>query len=1032
MSPIPSSLVENIKAKNVVLFLGSGFAYNAVHPEGHKPPLGNDLAKMISKEFLNDGFSSDPLTFVSEMAISEHSLFKVQSFIASIFDKFSPNESHILYTTFAWKAIFTTNYDLIVERAYQKNTKPLQDFSKVYRNTPEYQIFASNNTVPYYKLHGCISNVNDPEVPLILTTDQYINHKKNRDRLFSKLLELAMDYSILFIGYSNQDPNIRAILKEIESLYDGRPRSFMVSPSFKDEEIRFWEAKKITAIKLGHEEFIKELNSKITENEKILSAVKEEHERVIYNRFVVNVKDAKPTSGLLHFLDNESEYVHSSISATDTNPEAFYKGFFHNWDPIIKNLDIERNEKDRMLSHLILEDKYQQEGKPYFFILKGHAGSGKSVLLKRIAWEASVDFNKLCLFIVPNSIIRHEPIFELYNYVKERIYLFIDNAADNEQAILSLIERAYKDKIPLTVIATERTNIWNEETKLKSYVTEDFSISYLTEKEIDNLILKLEKYDSLGFLQNKTKAERKQELSEKAGRVLLVALYEATGGKTFEEIIYDEYEQIKSEQAKFLYVTVAILHRLGSEARAGLISRVHGINFNEFKSKLYKPLEFIVFDEKNYYINDYVYKTRHQYIAEIIFETVLKTEQDRYDAYIKVLTYLDIDYQSDLNAFLSMTNARKLNAIFKDPIRINNLYKLAEQKSPDDSKLFQQKAIYEMVSRGGNLNLAEKYLKEAHEISPNNVSISHSLAEVSYRRAESAKTVLEKNQYLTHAKKLCEDILKKSKEEPYAYHTLLKISLIKLRELLNEGDLLAIETKIKEIEKLVSSARQLFPDKEFILEIESKFNQLIENEPKAIELLEKAFNINKASPYIALRYAKFLQSKEQVKEALEALKQTLEINPNDKDVTFRYAYLTNLLYPDNEHDILHYYRRSFTMGDTRYEAQFWYARALYIFNQIPKAKELFDSLASARIGIDEKREPRGVVTKDDKNVVFFGTIVRKEQHYLIVRRDMFSDTIFINRFSVNLDWDKVKLSDRIRFNLAFNFIGPIGVNINKE
>jgi hypothetical protein len=1029
MTKIPNSLIENVKAKNIVLFLGSGFAYSALHPLNSKPPLGNELSKMLSENFLGGSYNSEPLNFVSEMAISENSLFKVQSFIADVFEPFSPSDNQFLYTTFPWKAIFTTNYDLILEKAYQKNKTPLQELSKVFRNTPEYQIFKSPKAVPYYKLHGCISYINDVDVPLILTTDQYINHKKNRERLFSKLFELAMDYSILFIGYSNQDQNIRTILKEIESLHDGRPRSYMVSPNFRDDEIRFWESKKITALKMGHEDFIKQLDNEISENEKVLSGFKVEQDKVIYNKFVVNVKDLNPTSSLLNFLDNESQYVHNSIAATDTNPEAFYKGLFHNWDPIIKNLDIERNEKDRILTQIILDEKYQNPEKPYFFLLKGHAGSGKSVLLKRIAWEASVDFNKLSLFINPNSLLRYNPIFELYNYVKERIYIYIDNAAENEHAILTLIEKAYKEKVPITVVGSERTNIWNEDIKLKSYVTEDFSITYLTPKEIDNLIVKLEQHNSLGFLENKTKEERKLELSEKAGRVLLVALYEATGGKTFEEIIFDEYEQIKSEQAKFLYLTVAILHRLGSEARAGLISRVHGINFHEFKTKLYKPLEYIVFDEKNHFINDYVYKTRHQYIAEIIFETVLTNEQDRYDAYVNILTYLDIDYQSDLHAFFAMTNAKKLNTIFRDPIRINNLYNLAEKKSIDDPKLLQQKAIYQMISRGGNLNLAERYLSKAHELTPNDTTISHSLAEVSYKRAELANNLLERNQYLNHAKKLCEEILKKNKEEPYSYHTLLKISLIKLREVLHDGDFMAIESKIKDIEKLVSAARQLFPEKEFILEIESKFNQIIENEPKAIELLEKAFNVNKASPYIALRYAKFLQSKDELQEALSALKQTLDINPNDKDVNFRYAYLTNLLTPDNQSDILHYYRRSFTMGDTRYDSQFWYARALYIFNDIPKAKEIFDYLTSARVGIDEKREPRGVITVKNKSVEFSGTIIRKEQHFLIVKRDKIGDTIFINRFNVYKSWDNINISTVVYFNLAFNFMGPIAINV---
>lgn len=1026
MSKIDHNLVENIKSKNVVLFLGSGFAYNAKHSEGQKPPLGQELSNMISKEFLNSQYDGDPLTLVSEMAISSDNLFNVQQFIAKTFSGFKPNDSHNKFTTFPWKAIFTTNYDLILEQAYANNKNAIQILSPVFRNTPEQQIFKSTNSVPYYKLHGCISYINDTTLPLILSTDQYITHKENRDRLFSKLYELAMDYPILFIGYSNQDPNIRTILKEIEVLKDAKPRSYMVKPNFRTEEVSFWESKKIKPIDMGHEEFINLLDAEITDLEKKLSYFIPELERPIYSKFQISTNDLVPSQSLIDLLDNEIDYVHSSIPSKDTTAQAFYKGVFQNWDPIIKNLDVQRNEKDRILTQLILEDKYQDDQKTYFFVIKGHAGSGKSVLLKRLAWDASIEFNKFCIFVNNNVPLRSEPIIELYNYVKERIYLFINNAQDNEKGLVSLIERASKEKIPLTVISNVRTNIWNEDLLIKNYVTDEFSISYLSPKEIDSLIEKLEKHNSLGFLESKTKEERKKELSDKAGRVLLVALYEATGGKTFEEIILDEYNQIKDEQARALYLTVAILHRLGSEARAGLISRVHGINFNEFKERLYRPLEFIVFDEKNHFINDYVYKTRHPYIAEIIFETVLETEQDRYDEYVRILTFLDIDYRSDLNAFLGMTNARKLLEIFKDPIKIRNLFDIASLNNENEPKLIQQRAIFEMNSNGGSLVKAEELLKDAHDLVPGDPLISHSLAEASLKKAEASTNKLEKSQCLLQAKKLCEGILKRSKDQPYTYHTLLKIALIKLKDDLKDNDEPAINSRIKDIEKLLNSVKQLYPDKEFILEIEAKFNEIIDDEPRAIQLLQQAYNLNKASPYISLRYSKILERKGDLGLALAVLKQTIELTPNDRDVNYTYARYLSVLEPNNENDILHYYRRAFTLGDTRYEAQFWYARALYIFNKIDSAKSIFESLSFARIGPEKKREIRGIITmaKDVKEI-FKGVIIRKEQHFAIVRRDLYGDTIFVNRMISKEEWNKIKLQGTISFNLGFNYKGAI-------
>ena len=1028
MKDVPPLLIENIAKKNIVLFIGSGFLHNALHPEKGKAPLGNELANLLSDKFLSGNYNGSPLAFVADLSISESDLFTVQSYINEIFEKFEPNDSHILFSSFPWKAIFTTNYDLILEKSYQRNSNTVQNLSVVYKNTPEQQIFNNINTVPYYKLHGCIMHINDENLPLILSTEQYIDHKLNRDRLFSKLHELSLDYSVLFIGYSNQDINIRTILQELGKLKDARPRSYIVRPHIDEAEARYWEGRKITSIKLGYDQFIQQVSNSISENNRKLSVFRPEVGKPIFKKFQLDIKESKPTESLISFIENEAEYVHSAIASQDTTPKAFYMGYFENWDPIIKNLDVDRREKDKILTQLILEDKYQRDMKSFFFLIKGYAGSGKSVLLKRVAWEAAIEFDKFCVFIKRNTSLRFEPLIELYNYVKDRIYVFIDNALENEKGIIKLIEKAERNKIPISIIATERTNLWNEESELKNFTDEEFRVSYLSLQEIDNLISKLEKHNTLGYLETKTADERRYELQERAGRVLLVALHEATEGKPFEEIIFNEYNQLRTEQAKSLYITVSVLHRLGSEARAGLINRVHGINFHEFKAKLFDPLEFVVFSEKNYIIGDFVYKTRHPHIAEIIFETVLKNEQDRYDEYLRILSFLDPDFKSDYKAFKAMTNARQLISIFKDPRNIRNLFNVAEEHNFNSPMLLQQKAIFEMISKDGNLSTAETFLRDANHLAPNDPLISHSFAELYLKRAEVSTNNIEKSKFLTSANELCYKIIKKHTNRVYPYHTLLKVGLMKLSDVLEKNDPTSIESKIKEIEKLLSLTKQKFTDENFLLEIEARFNKIINNEPKAFELLKKAHNLNKATPFIALRYAKTLENNGQLPEALAVLKETLNLNPNDRDVNFKYAHLLSKINPSNDKDILHYYRRSFTKGDTRYEAQFWYARALYIFNEIEDARQIFEHLSYARVPPGKKNTPHGRVKSDGNLVLYKGTIDRKEANFAFVTRDILGDDIFLYRYSEKKDWDIFTVGAKVSFNLAFNFKGSIALN----
>jgi len=530
-------------------------------------------------------------------------------------------------------------------------------------------------------------------------------------------------------------------------------------------------------------------------------------------------------------------------------------------------------------------------------------------------------------------------------------------------------------------------------------------------------------------LKNKTKEERKKELAEKTGRVLLVALYEATGGKPFEEIIFDEYESLRTDELRAIYLTVAVFHRLNTKVRAGLISRIHGISFNDFQKELFKPLEFIVFAEKDYSINDYVYSTRHPYIAQLIFEIVLKDQQERYDEYIRILNNVDIDYTSDWSAFLDIINARNLNEIFSDPIRINNIYDLAMDINPDDPKLIQQRGIFQMVSKSGNLYLSEKLLKEAKELDPEDVKIIHSLAELALRRGEESQIKIEKYQYLETSRSLCHDIIKKDKTHSFSYHTLLKIDLLNFKEAIKDGSNERMEKHIKGFERTMNEAKQLFPTETFILEIEARFNELLNDKPIAIEILKNAFEINKATPFIAIRYAKILSNNEKLTEAIEALRSTLELNPSEKNVNYLLAKLLEKEDPENFEEISHYYRRAFTKGDTRYDAQFWYARSLYLKGDREEAFEFFEKLGNSRISPKIKRDVNGIIRDKFGEIrIYKGSIETMESQFAFVKLDKIGEHIFMYRDPKIRDWIDFRINSRLEFNMAFNYKGPIIIN----
>jgi Tfp pilus assembly protein PilF len=816
----------------------------------------------------------------------------------------------------------------------------------------------------------------------------------------------------------------------LEQEKEGKPRYYMVGPYIKNAEEAFWEGRKVSSIKLSFKEFLETIDKSISKQNRVLSKAIPITEFPIHSQFVVNINDVRPSASLQSFMQNDIDYVHSALTSPNSSPKEFYKGYFNNWDPIIRSLDVQRRATDSILSEIFLEDIYSGDDKgPLFILIQGYAGSGKSVVLKRLAWDAAVEFQKFCIFYRPNTSIRYENISELYNFVKRRIFIFVDNALSKDEEVKKLLDRSVKDKLPITLVASERTNVWNQENNtLKNYLDYSYKIEYLNDKEIDELLDLLTKHNSLNFLEGKPREEQKLLLGPKAGRVLLVALYEATHGKPFRDIVKDEYDRIQPDAAKSLYLTVSLLHMLGSAARAGLISRVHGISFHRFTEEFFKPLEFIVFDKKDYKINDYVYLTRHPYIAQMVFETVLTDEQSRFDEFMRILAYLDIDFDNDRSAFIYLTNAKRLLEHFPNRILIYNIYKKALEISPNNPKLLQQMAIMEIETK--NVLKAEQHIYEANELMKGaDPIILHTFAEIEFRKAESSKNALEKNGFLDKAMRLCDKLLKDFGPSPFPFHTILKSLNAKLELALISSDSPTIERIIKDIERRLRDAKQAFALHEFILEVEASFNQIVNNTPEALTLLIKAHEVNRSSPFIATRLSNIYESNGDIDKALSVLNETLNNIPGDKDINYNYAMLLMKKNPENYKDLLYYLKKSFTEGDNRYQAQFWYARTLFLSNQIDESKSLFKRLSQLNIDPQIKNTPVGIIETGGKATLFSGRIRMLELSYGFLKRDLYGDDIFISKHESYDNWHKLKFNDPVTFNVGFNYKGAVGVNV---
>jgi len=1013
---LPHTLVQDIRDGNVVLVLGAGASMEAKDDSGRHPPSGGQLARLIASEFLGEGYDKHQLNEIAELAISEKSLPAVQDFIVKQLEGIPPSDAHQILSTFRWRGIATTNYDDLVEQAYRNNQSAAQTLVPFRENDERIdEKMRQTNAVAYLKLHGCISQPHRDDLPFILTTDQYIEHRSNRSRLFDRLKEWATECTLLFVGYTLKDSTIRTLLLDISSSVASRSRFYIVLPSFTDPEKRYWESRRISALEGTSSSLCTAIDSAVTDVFRGMRPSTPTGTLAISERF------ARPhtlSENCLAFVENEIDYVRGLNAVATIEPKDFYRGVCEPWSAIEQELDVRRRLNDTLLADCFLADDLQQVT---LTLVKGHAGSGKSIFLHRLAWDAAKNHDCNCLFLRESGIVNAAALTELANTCNERIYLFVDDAITRSTDLHRVLSSLLDTTAQVSIIAAARTNEWNGyDGLLRDDVTNEAILHYLSEKEIDLLIALLEKNNSLFELENKTPEERKEAFVKRAGRQLLVALYEATHGKQFENIICDEFNSIIPRAAQDIYRSICVLFRFGVPVRAGVVSRIHGVPFERFKERFLGPLENVVRSITDPNTGDTAYVARHRQIAEIVFQEAIGDTQDRYDEYMKCLRHLNIDYASDRNAFNQMVRGRSLLNMFSDPSMVTAIYDCAIEKAPDNSLVLHQRAIWEINRPGGNLNAASDLLGLATSLSPRNRPIVHTTAELSLRRARTAPLPGAATRYLDEAEVICRDLVNRT-QDSHARHTLVKIGIRRLELALQQDEASdeQLNRMLAAVEKELSKHLAAIPGDPYLLAAEADLAKLLTETGRAKASLTEAFGRNPRSTYVALALARCHKKEGDYVSARAVLDKALEANPADQRL---HNLLATVLWESGhstDEEIKYHAKRAYTPGDRNYSAQLLYARQVYVTESPSEARHLFDALRKARVSYDAKNNIQYLLM-DER----FGEVVSVDANYCFVRDDENGDRIFAHEDNFSEDqWSHATHGSSVSYRLGFTMRG---------
>jgi cold shock CspA family protein len=1028
---IPEVLIEAVKSKRVIPFLGAGASKESRNAAGKTPPDADQLRDILAQKFFGKLIPNRDVMAVSEMAISSAGgTGLVYEAVRQALDGFRPSAAHTLLSTFNWRMIVTTNYDTLIEQAYSSSSRRMQSLVKFIKDDEpvEERMQAVMNPVAYLKLHGCLDFIYDREVPLVLAKEQYATHSANRTHLFERLRQLARESTLLFIGYRLDDPHIRELIYKLET--NRRPRWYIVSPDAEDYDINFWSSKNIEVIKARFGEFIQALDAAVPPLWRSL-AVSDAVTELPLRKFYV--QRTEESQNVKHALQNDLTHVHAGMSYAAQTPEQFYSGYDTGWGSIVLRLDARRKIEDELLFTILLENENLKG--PLLVVVRGPGGAGKSIVLKRTAFEAATASNELVLWLHEDGAIRPEVFSEIYDLTNTTIFLFVDQLALHVDKVQSLFKYAQQRQIPLVIVGAERDADWNTYCgTLNNLDTVEKRVGNLSADETRLLLDLLERHSCLGLLKEKTFEERVEAFMGRADRQLLVALHELTQGKPFEEIVFSEHQKVHPEQARQLYLDIATMHQFGVNIRAGTISRISGIDFEDYQRDFFHPLENIVRIQTDTYSGDYVYRTRHARVASLVFRQVCPTDDAKARQFVRLLDGIDVGYSSDRRALEEMTKGRGLVETFSRPDEVRQIYEAAVRVAPTQAFLHQQWAVFELNHPHGSISAAERHAADAHNLEPKNNSIVHTQAEIDRRRANDETSTILKESLRRRVRARLAELPQNDRFTVSSRCKLLVDEVEDLSHTLADDakphDALFFAEKVRDAEMAIMKAQQEFPDDADIIQVEARLRNELDQKDKALRALERAWAAGPRGSGLAIRVAKIYQARDRDADAEQILKEALGRNADDRQAHQVLA-LHYLKQPSFDRDLVEQHlRNSFAPGDQNFEERYVLGEFSFYRGQPQRAAELFDF-------IDAKAPPsfRRVAPRKESVITallgrYSGTVQDMKPQFFFIRTGSYPNSVFAHNSTVDSDVrSELSIGSDVNFRIRFNRAGPCAVDV---
>lgn len=1013
------TICSRLSERTATLFLGAGINAGVENAAGERFPLGQGLSDRIARDLLNTPDMASSLEEVAEMARFRLGDRELNRYLYESFSRFKPGVAHLALVQLPWDVIYSTNYDILVEKAAIApsvvSAGVIQPIFSVHTDLTPF----SEADILYYKLHGSIDYANTNEGRLILTKDDYRHYELHRKPLFRRLERDLLSRTFVFVGYSLRDSNFRAILEDCRNGLGTRtlPLSFAIKPHFSEVEEVFWREKyNIQLIAADADQFLIELKETwIAQNRSTVPATSRRSQEYL---------QVDPATRFQKVA--ESFYRIRPDDCTGSNTaKLFFRGAEPSWADIRDKVPPRRE-----AYWTLLETIFPELADPHLpasiYLVTGAAGTGKTTLVRSIAYDLANEFDLPVLGHIPGTPLDVRFLSPLVDdRHPQRIIVVVRHVAEYVEALERFIDEAKEKSLPLTVIAEERKNQWNMASAMlrTRLAPGEFELGRLTQEEIESILDALAAHDSLGKLTGSAHDYQVEHFTALAHKELLVALRELTSEGSFDDIVRDEFDKVPSETAKQAYVYVAALGQIDLALRYETLINLLSLRYDQLGTEIFQPTEGVLISGEetgsSRHNAGFRLRSRHPVIASIIFDRVATDDEAKFQILNSILTHLDPGYIEDRRLLGDITRRKELVNTVASHDKRRAIYERLETILPNDPYVFQHRSILERELN--NPELAVRYARQAVQMNKSNPAFLNTLGlalELEARVADDEP--LRRQALISEALKLFADGIRRDRMDPYGH-----------------------------IGKLYILRQSISREKD------SRRRALLQAD--ALSLLEEAYEATGESPVIARQLALQREQLGTPDEAIAVLRAALERDPastrlRDLWVQFeieqhRYADALAIALEGTKYDPTswrlqrHIARLKRELGDPiaavkgHYEAAIRHHKGdvglmvelgayLFINGLYSEANGIFSQARNLPVIASERNKQRERWKDSTGNEIIFSGKVKSIRGAMAIAIAI-PGNFEASFFRTHTKLSDLRMGDPIRFSVRFNAYGPV-------